>query len=299
LTEQLRLVGGIRYSNFDVSVSNYTTLNGIDVEGGSFSFDNVAFNVGGVYQVTDAINLFANFAQGFSLPNLNGFLAFPPEGFDFSTDVGVLRPVDVDNYEIGIRGNWDSIRFSLAGFYSESDLSDTIRSTRRPDGSFDTEFIRLPRREYGVEATLDWQPSEIWLFGTTVSWQEGDTDFGNTGDFVPQTGYSISPLKWTAYVENQTLPGWRNRLQLLAVGGRSRNFEGGGVDPSATNGYVVLDYISSINIGGGTLNIGIENLFNNQYLVPGNQLNAAFDGFAESAAASRGRTIAATYRITF
>jgi iron complex outermembrane receptor protein len=299
LTDQLRLAGGLRYSNFDVNVSSYTSLFGVDVEAGGFNFDGVVFNAGAVYQITDEINLFANFAQGFSLPNLNRFFFNPPAGFDFSTDTNRLRPVNVNNYELGVRGNWNSVRFSLAGFFSDSQQDDVVRFTQLADGSFETEFLRVPQREYGIEATLDWQPSEDWLLGTTLSWQEGDIDFEDTGDFLPQTGYAISPLKWTAYVENQTLPRWRNRLQLLAVGGRSRNFEGGGFDPRATDGYVVVDYISSINIGGGTLNIGIENLFNNQYLVPGSQLSAAFDGFAFRAPASRGRTISANYRITF
>ncbi|GAB4304319.1 MAG: hypothetical protein Kow0091_05970 [Geminocystis sp.] len=88
------------------------------------------------------------------------------------------------------------------------------------------------------------------------------------------------------------MPTWSNRLQILALAGRDPGF----FDPARTEGYIVVDYITSIDLGKGTLNIGIENLFNNQYLTPVSQLNAAFDGFAERASASRGRTITATYR---
>ncbi|MBE9193537.1 TonB-dependent receptor [Gloeocapsopsis crepidinum LEGE 06123] len=300
VVDDLTLSGGLRYSNFDVNVSSYTSyFRGFDIEGGRFSFDDVVFNAGVVYQVTDEIGLFANFAQGFSLPNLNVIVNNPPENLNIEANTDLLQPVNVNNYELGIRGNWGSVQFSLAGFFSNSSLSDAVQQVETDEGFPIFEVVRAPQREYGVEAALDWQPSDNWLLGTTLSWQEGDIDFDDTGDFLPQSTYAISPLKWTAYVENQTLPGWRNRLQLLAVGGRSRNFEGGGFDPRATDGYVVVDYISSINIGSGTLNIGIQNLFNNQYLVPSEQLNAAFEGFASTATASRGRTISATYRITF
>jgi iron complex outermembrane recepter protein len=293
IIDDLRLSGGLRYSNFNVDIPSYTNRFSAEVEGGSLNFDDVVFNVGAVYQVTDQINLFANFAQGFSLPDFDRVLFSASNGFSAESVSDVVQPVTVNSYELGMRGNWNTLQFSLAGFFSDSELGQTLIFGEV------TELVRTPQREYGVEATLDWQPSEDWLLGTTLSWQEGEVDLEGTGDFVPQSTYLISPLKWTAYVENQTLPGWRNRLQLLAVGGRSRNFEGGGSDPRATDGYIVLDLISSINIGGGTLNIGVENIFNNQYLVPTGQLNAAFDGFATRAPASRGRTISATYRITF
>ncbi|MGD1921517.1 MAG: TonB-dependent siderophore receptor, partial [Pleurocapsa sp.] len=83
-----------------------------------------------------------------------------------------------------------------------------------------------------------------------------------------------------------------------AASSRDRGFEDES-DPRSTDGNIVFDYISSIDIGKGTFNIGIENLFNNQYLVPGNQLNAEFEGFAFRAPASRGRTISATYKVAF
>jgi len=294
IIDNLRVSGGLRYSNFNVGIPSYTNRFNAEVEGGSLNFDDVVFNAGAVYQVTDEIGIFANFSQGFSLPDFDRILFGASQGFSANLITDIVQPVPVNTYELGIRGNLNTVQFSLAGFFNDSELGETVIF-----GEEVSRLVRSPQREYGIEATLDWQASESWLLGTTLSWQEGEVDFEGTGDFVPQSTYSISPLKWTAYVENQTLPGWRNRLQLLAVGGRSRNFEGGGFDPRATEGYVVLDFISSINIGGGTLNIGIENLFNNQYLNPGGQLNAAFDGFATRAPASRGRTISANYRITF
>jgi iron complex outermembrane receptor protein len=302
VTDNFILSGGLRYSNFDVDISDFTNFSGLEIGGGNFSFDNVVFNAGAIYQITNEIGLFASFSQGFSLPDINRLLNvayYGSEALQLRTESNLLQPVNVNNYELGIRGNWNALQFSLAGFFSNSELSDDVQFSGVENGLAIVELVRAPRREYGIEAALDWQASDNWLLGTTLTWQEGEIDFEDTGDFIPQSTYSISPLKWTAYVQNETLTGWRNRLQLLAVGGRSRNVDGGGFDPRATDGYIVVDLISSIDIGRGTLNIGIENLLNNQYLTPGDQLSAAFEGFAFRAPASRGRTISAVYRITF
>jgi len=104
---------------------------------------------------------------------------------------------------------------------------------------------------YGIEGTLDWELTDHWQLGGTLSWNEGDIDPNDDGDFRPISSSDIQPLKVTAYVENQTTPGWNNRLQLLVVGSRDRAFEED-VDPVPIDSYAVLDYISSIKLGSGT-----------------------------------------------
>ncbi|MEL6383412.1 MAG: TonB-dependent receptor [Cyanobacteria bacterium J06626_18] len=76
ITEQWQISGGVRYENFDVSVEDYrlafvTTTNlPRERQGGENSFDDVAFNVGVIYRPIPEIGLFANFSQGFSIPDV-------------------------------------------------------------------------------------------------------------------------------------------------------------------------------------------------------------------------------------
>ncbi len=63
---------------------------------------------------------------------------------------------------------------------------------------------------------------------------------------------TIPPLKLTAYLEHQTTLGWRNRLQLMYSGNRDRPFEDD-VDGTPIDSYVTVNYLSSINLGGGEL----------------------------------------------
>jgi iron complex outermembrane receptor protein len=253
--------GGARYEQFNFSVDNFQTafIPYRNIAGGDLSFDDLALNLGSLYRVTDTVSLFANFAQGFSAPDFGRLLqGLPDELTSIEDDVNVTQPQKVNNYEIGVRGEWTNVQVSLAGFYNNSELG-----TRLIPGAVLAEIVRAPERIYGVEATVDWQPGGNWQLGSTVTWQEGE--FEEDDEFLAITSERISPLKLTAYVEHETLPGWSNRLQLLLIGDRTRAFNAG-TEEVPISGYVTLDYIGSIQLGPGTLSIGIENLLNEQYL---------------------------------
>ncbi|MEM9770104.1 MAG: TonB-dependent receptor, partial [Cyanobacteria bacterium P01_D01_bin.73] len=157
--------------------------------------------------------------------------------------------------------------------------------------------LRAPQRNYGVEATVDWQPSDTWRLGGLLSWNEGDDDPEDDGDFEPATNFNIKPSKLGFYVENDTTPGWTNRLELLAVGGRDRSFDEG-IDDDDLDGYVTLDFLSTVKIGDGVLTLGISNLLDEQYLPVGSQVLTS-PGVEARRAAAPGRRVSLRYRIEF
>jgi len=299
VTPRWQLSGGARYENIGLSVDDYTATlfqeEPIDMEGGSISTDDVVFNIGTVYDLTDELNVFANFSQGFGVPDFGRLLRFPPDGFrSLEEDLEFTAPQKVNNYELGFRGQWDNVQFSLAGFYNESELG--VSLIRQDDGPF--QIARGPERIYGIEATIDWQPSPTWQLGGLISWNEGENDLDEDGDFEPLSTGSIQPLKITAYVENETLPGWRNRFQALYVGGRDRAFDPDeGPDFVAVESYFLLDYIGSIQLGPGTVQIGIQNLLGEEYFPIFSQLFGVFG--TDLRIAAPGRTISVGYRVTF
>jgi iron complex outermembrane receptor protein len=284
--------GGARYSSFDVNIPDYTSFEEVEVEGGDLNFNNVVFNVGTVYKITNQFNVFVNFSQGFSLQRFSELLTFPEEGFSISEDVDQLQPQKVSNYELGVRGTWSSFEFTVAGFYNDSEFG--VVSVDRGDGLFLP--VRAPRRIYGVEATVDWQPFNKLRLGGTVSWQEGEVDIEDEGDYLAITSTEISPLKVTAYVESEFIKGWFNRLQLIVVGDRERAFDDD-IDSSPVESYTVVDLISSIQIGPGSLNIGIENIFDNFYFPVESQVLGGTSN--DNRRPGRGRTISFNYRVTF
>jgi len=303
ITDRLRLSGGIRHDRIGFKVDDYTGpflerlaavgfIPSPTIGGGERNFNDTTFNAGITYQVSKPVTLFANFAQGFSAPDLGRILRLPIGFTSVAEDFPQLEPQKIDNYELGIRGNWEPVQFSLAGFFNRSDLGSTIVVR---EGFL--QIVRAPERNYGLEATIDWQPSNTWQLGSTFTWQEGEFDEGNDDNFQAISSSRISPIKFTAYVENQTLPDWRNRLQLVLLGDRDRAFNDG-VDPIVIDGFFKVDYISTIQLGPGELQIGIENLFNTYYFPVYSQIQAGFGNEVENFAA-RGRTLRVGYRITW
>jgi iron complex outermembrane receptor protein len=290
ISDNFLVSGGLRHQRIGFSVDDYTTFPGnADIEGGELDFNNTVFNVGAVYKITDTFNVFGNFAQGFSIPDFGNLLRRPPAGFSIGGDFQQLEAVRVDNYEIGVRGNWRQVQASISGFYNTSELGESFILDNR---GFPIGIARAPQRIYGVEGTLDWRPGGGWQLGGTATWQEGENDVNRDGDYLPLNSSIISPLKLTSYIQNQTTPGWRNRLQLVYIGDRDRAFDEG-VDLADIDNYLVVDYISSIQIGPGTLNIGIENLLDTQYFPVRIQRAGGFNNSERFAA--RGRSINVRY----
>ncbi|MGD2183269.1 TonB-dependent receptor domain-containing protein [Lusitaniella coriacea] len=292
INELWLLNGGLRHERIGLDVDDYTTFFGDEIQGGNLNFNATVFNISSVYNATDQISFFGSFAQGFSVPGFGGILRNPPASFtQVEQDLELTEPIKVNNYEIGIRGNWDNIQASLAGFYNTSDLGEFFAF----DGDV-SRLLRAPSRIYGIEATVDAQLNSAWQLGGTLSWAEGENDDDGDGDFSPISTFSIQPLKLTAYVAHQTSPGWTNRLQFLYVGGRDRAFDAG-VDRVSIEDYFVVDLISEVQIGRGSLQIGIQNLLNNQYSLVQSQFLSGFNEIFNAAAS--GTTVKIGYSIEF
>jgi iron complex outermembrane receptor protein len=299
ISDRFIFSGGLRYETINISVNDYTaspfssrTGSPPQIEGGNVGTDDVVFNAGLVYKATPNISLFANFSQGFSIPNLDSVLGFLPAGTSIENSFD-LEAQKVNNYELGISGNWKRIQVSLAGFFNESELGSALVI----DPNVGTQVVRAPQRNYGLEFTADWRPTDRWRLGTILTFNEGDFDRGDDGEFEALSSVNVQPLTLTLYVENETLPGWRNRIQALIVGDRSRAFEDR-IDQFAVSGYTLVNFISAINLGkGGRLELGIENLFDTAFLPVSSQERIGTNETRRFA--GQGRTLSLRYAIDF
>ncbi|MEG4284192.1 TonB-dependent receptor [Microcoleus sp. A006_D1] len=287
------LSGGIRHERLGLEVNDYTTFNERQIQGGDRNFNATLFNTGAVYKINDNFNVFGNFSQGFSVPDFGRILRQPPQNFvGIESSLEVTQPQKVNNYEIGIRGGWPSVQMSLATFYNTSDLGvrfEPVGNTGR------LELKRSPERIYGLEGTVDWQPARAWSIGGTATYIQGEFEEDNR--YIALDSSRIPPLKLTAYVQNETLQGWNNRLQLLYSGNRDIAFKDGS-DGGPISSYLTLDYISSVKIGSGQLQVKVENLLNNQYFPVLSQYLAGF-GSDSSNYAGRGLTLSVNYRLNW
>ncbi len=187
----------------------------------------------------------------------------------------------MDNYEIGIRGNWDKVQASLTAFYSFSDLGTTF------DAQLNT--LRDPQRIYGIEADFRTEVNNKLAFGGTFTYSEGDRDIDRDGDYESDLpNFQITPVKLTGFVEFQPTPKWSNRFQLNYLGSRDPRGTGFGLDK--VDSYITADLISSYDTGAGTLQLGIENLFNAEYFPVISQVFGGTNKYA-----GRGTTVSLGY----
>ena len=289
---------GVRYERLGISSSEFTDSVGTVTPASSLRFDATVFNAGFVYHVIEPVDAFFNFSQGFNVPVGAIDSAIRP---GVVTRLTNLQPQRVSNYELGLRGKWSKVQASISGFYTKSSLGVNF------DGDTN-QLTRAPQTNYGVEATLDLQPFENWRMGGTYTFVEGDQTVAFNPDIrVPQNGFSIQPQKITGYIEHLTVPQWqwRNRVQVLYSGARGRSYEAflTGGDPSGASDaapmtdYFLVDLVSTVKVGPGTLRFGIENLLNQRYVTPFNQLaQGAFNSFFW---AGRGATATIGYSFAY
>lgn len=274
-----QLRGGIRHERISVDVDDVTNRRGIDVDGGTLKFDETLFNASAVAFVTDRIEVFGGFSQGFSVGDIGRAIR---DGSATDAEQLESEAQKVDNYELGVRGRLGMVSASVAGFFSESENGTTFDE--------DLNIVTQPERIWGVEASADVTPAEAWAFGGTFTWQQGEVDLDDDGDFeedLPST--RIAPVKVTSYVEYSPFDWWTARLQGLYSGERtpdSTQFGGRPVDD-----YVLFDALTSVSTGYGTLSLGVENLFNNDHFPVVGQAAASSFGFAKGP----GRRVTLTY----
>lgn len=292
----LVLRGGVRYERLGISSSDFTDSLGTSSPASSIKFDSTVFNAGFVYHLNDPLDMFFNFSQGFNVPvgSIDGALSVTP---GTAIQITKLQPQRVNNYEVGLRGKWTKVQASLSGYISRSSLGLGF-------DQFTNSLRRNPQNIYGVEATLDVQPFDGWRIGGTYTFVEGDRTLSSNPDVrAPLNGFNIQPQKITAYLEHLTVPEWqwRNRLQVLYSASRTRSLTAynSGIDPigdpfSMTE-YFLVDLMSTVKAGPGILRFGIENLLNQKYVAPFNQIS-----FVNSFNyAGRGTTATIGYSITY
>ncbi|MEO0435630.1 MAG: TonB-dependent receptor [Pseudomonadota bacterium] len=300
----LRLSAGLRWEDVSFSIGSgtrvfeTTVVDGAQVArpGGVGESDDLAFNLGVSYDVAAALTVFANFAQGYEVPQLSSVAGqVPPDAQLVSDDA--VKPQIVDNYELGLRGVAHGWRYSLATFYSDSELGENfIYDPITGMG----EYNRAPQENYGFELVLGWAPTQFIDVLAAVSWNEGDFDpdgDGPEGD-VPLSTLDVSPWKATLNVRYDITASLQLNGQLLVVGDRDRAFDEG-VDLYEITGYETLDLGLNYNFSRSRVSVQITNVFDKDYITPASQTYIGNLAFLPRVAGAPGRALSLAINTEF
>jgi len=285
--------GGVRHEEIDLDVPTFTGPGGLfgpggTVTGGELSYDATLFNLAGVYYMTDEIELFGGFSQGFSVADVRGVLRGPAFSGGAGGTAAILNPEaqEVDNYELGLRGAWEKVRGSVVAFFSESELGVTFENFAR--------LNRQPEEIWGIESSIEADVHPRWTVGGTATWLDSKTDLdgdGNLDEELPTR--RIPPVKITGFVEHNPSHRWSNRLQLLYSGTRepdgATNF--GGLPDEVDDSFIVVDYYAALKLGPGDLQVGVQNLFNEDYF----PVAAQSFGLPGALSKGQGRSVSLSY----
>lgn len=288
--------GGLRHEVISVDTDTVeSNRSGNRVEAGTLDYDETLFNLGGVVYVGPQFDLFASFSQGFSLADIGRVLADAgpfEETVTFQAEDFESEVQKTDNYELGLRWSDGRLATTFAIFYSVSDNGTTFDD--------DAQIRKFAEDIRGAELTFDYTVSERTAFGGTVSRSKGERETAD-GTETKLDGTRIAPLKVTAYFSHSPLAGWDNRLQLTHNGDRDEFPDADGPDTFAgfgegeIDGYTLVDIVSAVAIGPGTLQLSINNVLNKDY-VP--MINQAFN-IPSAFSGGPGRMVGLNYRMNW
>lgn len=289
-TERLVLQTGARYEHAKLDVDTYKTVaanNNVTVNGGSPSFSDTVYNAGVVFKLTPTVSLFANYSQGFGMPDVGRILrGVDTSGQDVDTLID-LSPILTDNYEVGFRVNRHPYDLEISYYESNSDLGSRIVEV---DGLY---VVKREKKEIqGAEASLGLQLNKDHRLQASYSFIQGKSDTDGDGKVETKlTGANISPNRlitsWHAH--------WNEKLssQLQISHAFSRSFDDEDLD---FDGYTLVDASVGYQLPVGSMNIAIANLLNEDYFTYYSQAAYANDSYYFK---GRGRTITLAYGLDF
>ena len=306
VTDRLNLQAGVRHERIDSQVQDsipyseamiadfIPTYNPITLKGGSVKHDATLFNVGALYHLTDAQQVFANFSQGANLPDVQRMLRDVPANFVVSNQT--IDPIKVNSFEFGWRLQDNALTTGLTAFYNKSD-----KSLKFGPPNFAIEVIDTDERVYGLEGNVKYAVADAWNVGGTLAYTRGQ--FKNTnGKWQELDAIRVAPLKGTVYSDWQFNDGLGLRVQTLAVGGtdkaRKDAIEYGSRPPAEIKGFAVMDVIANAKSGPGTLGFGVYNVWNTDYKSIYSQAVSTVYGDISSLAA-QGRTYGLSYTLKY
>ncbi len=156
LTDDLKVTGGFRYFDNDATTNTfvraglYTFFNGEADTTFTAKEDRVLFRANAAYEFSDDDLIYVTVSEGYRRGGSNGVptvgqFANNPAWLTFASDT-------VTNYEVGLKGTLNGVRYDVSGFYIDWD--DPQFNTATPNGFFFAVANAQKARTAGMELQL-------------------------------------------------------------------------------------------------------------------------------------------------
>lgn len=289
----VRLAGGLRYENVQLSVGNYETLfsyGPVQVSGGNPSFEDLLWNAGVIVEPVDGLRAYGSYAEGFTIADVGRILRGISQPDVDIDDFLSLEPVVSNNRELGLEYDRGPLTASASYFWSSSDFGSLL--VLRND-VFEVE--RQPIEIEGFEASLAWRtPLPGLLLSGGYAALEGQTD-GDADGLVDEDldGANISPDRINLAADYTTGP-LSARLQARMYLSREFNDVATATD---FEGYTLLDAFVAYQTRIGEFSLAAQNIADEFYITYDSDTVRVTDN--NRFYAGRGRTFTLGWRGTF
>ncbi|MGN0857826.1 MAG: TonB-dependent receptor [Stenotrophomonas sp.] len=299
------LDAGVRREDGELSIDSYTTVAFRDhtpVQGGKLDYKATMPNFGAIWRINDEFSVFASYSEGFGIANVG----IPLRNIQANSPckavscIADLQPLITENKEIGF--NWRGAKGQLGAsvYRSTSDFGSTLTVDKETD---DFILTRSPVEIEGFELNSAWTFNDQWKANLLYSRIRGQTQYYPGSGLSKEMGIlDISPDKVNASLT------WTPNDALNATLGVSKTFSRdlretftnpvtGDVyaNEEDTYGYALWDLSVNYDTGRfGTLSVGVENLFDKQYILTWSQLPGWMNYFA-----GRGRMVSISHTYKF
>ena len=305
LTDRLSVQTGVRYQYIQADNDSYYR-NGLAASAatyrpsGSTDSDKFLFNLGSVYKLTDHQQLYANFSQGFSYPDIQRVLR--GNSITANIDASGIVPISVNSYELGWRTNQDNgLTTNLTAFYNTSDKFVSFANS-------DVRVVDTDQRVYGAEANVSYPFMENYKVGGTLGYTRGQyKDAAN--NWHELNAFTVAPMKGTLFAEWNNDEGYGVRAQMQAIKGTDKAYQddqalkaAGLTDSNSAaeiKGYTTMDVLAHFPVAKGRVDFGVYNVWGNQYKTVFAQQAAVTNANSLLAIPAEGRTFALSYTINY
>jgi iron complex outermembrane receptor protein len=265
----LSLSGGLRWEIAQLDVPDFTTLAGnrkdlrtVEVKGGSPSFDEPLFNVGGVVTPTEGLRFYGTFSQAYTMPDVGRVLRGVSAEGTAVDDFLAITPIKTDNLEFG--GAFGTARGQLGVTYFESEADLGSRLVPNSDGIF--QVRREPTQTRGWEVTGRLDPLRRVSLTAGYSLLEGSYDGDRDGELESDLGAAdIGPDRLNLILDLNREGRVRGRIQGFVF--FDETFRDGTGDVKARfDGYRTIDSSIAADLGRSTITLSVANLLDEQYI---------------------------------
>lgn len=298
LTNKLSATAGFRYQHLNNEVDDFiadkvqtdialgNASGGDAILGGSNDYNVSLFNLGLNYKPTSNLRYFANFSQGFQLPDPAKFYGqgiYTKNSANYyqlingSNVSGTkLDGIKTDSYELGMSLNHNNLTGQITGYYSLSDGSiDYDRSTLLITQSGNK------KRVYGIEAKGDYAINDNVSIGGLAHWIKSETQVD--GSYKDTVVTDTSPAKYALWTR------WEDDNQALKLqANMMRDASGYDAKTDYTqelDGYTTFDLDYTYFLPSGEFSLGVQNLLNKDYTtVWGQQAQIYYSSYAPASA---------------